>query len=65
MEENSQKEEPERNDEITQKTLNEISTGEFKLNFTPSYDIVREMELKEALAKRIDEAKRVQEDNYG
>ncbi|CAG5085300.1 Oidioi.mRNA.OKI2018_I69.PAR.g10858.t3.cds [Oikopleura dioica] len=65
VEEKSQKEEPESNDEITQETLNDISSGEFKLNFTPSYDIVREMELKEALAKRIDEAKRVQEDNYG
>jgi len=48
-----------------QKTLTDISSGTFELEFRPSYDIAREMELKEALGKRIDEAKRVQEGNYG
>ena len=64
--EQTKKEEDDKTDEeVTQKTLTEISAGTFDLEFRPSYDIAREMELKEALAKRIEEAKRVQEGNYG
>ena len=64
--EQPKKEEDDKTDEeVTQKTLTEISAGTFDLEFRPSYDIAREMELKEALAKRIEEAKRVQEGNYG
>ena len=46
--------------ELSQETISQISAGEFKLDFEPSFDVVREVELKKALQKKIQKAKTLQ-----
>ena len=43
--------------ELSQETITQISAGEFKLDFEPSFDVVREVEIKKALQKKIQKAK--------
>ena len=46
--------------ELSQETITQISAGEFKLDFEPSFDVVREVEIKKALQKKIQKAKTLQ-----
>ena len=49
---------------VNSKTLELISSGQFKLDFIPSFDVNRELEIKAKLNEKIELAKELEEDLY-